>query len=85
MVSGGAGEIETLRVFAAHVSRPGENLRLFIQFCIPVRNPMRALRSKMLNLGNNHEGIPLSLPSKFGIRHNLYKIDNVLHGPLIIS
>jgi hypothetical protein len=34
----------------------------------------------MLILGNNHDGIPLSRPSKFGIRHNLYKIDNVLHG-----
>jgi hypothetical protein len=39
----------------------------------------------MLNLDNNREGNPLSLPSKFGIRHNLYKIDNVLHGPLNIS
>ena len=40
---------------------------------------------KMLNLGNNREGNPLSRPSKFGIRHNLRKIDNVLHGTLTIS
>jgi hypothetical protein len=39
---------------------------------------------RMLNVGNNLDGIPLSPPSKFGIRHNLYKIDNVWHGTLNI-
>jgi hypothetical protein len=59
MVSGGAGEIETLRVFAAHVSKTcGSSSNSVFPSC----NPMRALRSKkMLNLGNNHQGIPLSL------------------------
>jgi hypothetical protein len=42
--------------------------------------PDAQTRQKMLNVGNNLEGIPLSHPSKFGIRHNLYKIDNVAHG-----
>jgi hypothetical protein len=42
--------------------------------------PDAQTRQKMLNVGNNLEGIPLSRPSKFGIRHNLYKIDNVAHG-----
>ena len=39
---------------------------------------------KMLNVGHNHEGNPLSHPSKFGIRHNFYKIDNLQHGNVYI-
>jgi hypothetical protein len=31
------------------------------------------------------KGNPFSPLSKFGIRHNLYKIDNVTHGTLYID
>jgi len=37
------------------------------------------IAERMLNLGNNGDGNSLSPSSKFGIRHNPYKIDNVLH------
>jgi hypothetical protein len=39
----------------------------------------------MLNVGNNHDGNPLSHPSKFGIRQDYHEIDNVRHGTLDIA
>jgi hypothetical protein len=41
---------------------------------------MHACSRTMLNLSKNHQEIPLSSRSKFGIGLNLYQIDNVFHG-----